>query len=76
MSCNLSEKIALLNKLSDETLSITFYTRWTLNSYGKHSLFSDNEGCIGEVYAPDFAECINKAYRLVGEKMANEQNTV
>lgn len=72
MNFDLAEKIALLNKLSGGTLCITHYTQWTIGSYGNNSLFKSQKGCNGFVYAPDFTECVNKAYRLAGEEMANE----
>lgn len=70
MSLSLNEKIVFLNKLSDDTLILIRYAKWELSSYGEGSLFSLG-GSIGPVRAKNFDECIDKAFILVWEKIAN-----
>jgi hypothetical protein len=70
MSFELNKKVALLNKLTNKSLTITYYTAWELSSYEKNSLFT-RSGLIGPVRAEDFTECIDKAFKLVREEIAN-----
>jgi hypothetical protein len=70
MSFNLNEKVAFLNNLVDESLTLIYYTAWELSSYGKHSLFSC-KGRIGGVRAKSFTKCIDKAMEAVKEEITN-----
>ena len=65
---NLNETIKTLNRLSGETLSITFYSTWELTSYGENSLFSSG-GRVGSIRGRTPEECVRKAVDAAhGEK--------
>jgi len=72
---NLFKKIEVLNRLSEETLSITYFTAWEMQSYGVKSLFSP-EGCIGAIRGATFEECLDNAIEAIRQRGYNVKNIV
>jgi hypothetical protein len=71
MSFEPNEKVLFLDSLVNETLILIHYPLgWELSSYEKDSLFSLS-GPIGHVQVKGFTGCINRAMRLVKERIAN-----
>ena len=59
---SLDKKIELINKDWKETLSITHYCEWELNSYGEGTLFYEYS-----VKGKTIKDLVNKAYNIFKE---------
>ena len=58
-----AQMVEEINKAVNGTLSITYYTKWDLYSYGVGTLLLNNR-----IEANSFAELIEKAYKIVKEE--------
>ena len=59
---SLDKKIELMNKYCKETLSIAYYSKWELSSFGKGTLFYEDI-----VKGKTIKDVVNKAYNIFKE---------
>lgn len=67
---SLVEKINELNKSTNGSLCIDYFTDWEIHSYWEGSLFYDSDKYI---HAKTFTGVINKAYRMLEKARRNNE---